>query len=423
MKFNAVLGLQWGDEGKAKIIDLLSKESDVIVRFAGGANAGHTVNIKGEKFVFHLVPSGMFYEHTTCLLGNGVVIDIETMFDEIEMLENKGLEVVSRLGISNRAHIVFPFHIQLDGLRELARGNKSIGTTKRGIGPCYEDKITRRGLRFGDMKNWDKFLLKLGELHKTHAFSMKKLYDADIIPLDEIFEKLENRKSKLMKMITDVGHYVRTAESAGKRVLVEGAQGSMLDIEHGTYPFVTSSVTTSGNIFSGTGLSPKKINIIGVVKAYCTRVGNGPLPGELFNEQGNHLGTVGKEFGATTERPRRCSWLDLVSVKYSTLLSGVDEIYLTKLDVLSGLKKIKLITGYKGYEIGQYPATIDELEQVEVDTEEFDGWDENISYCKNFSQMPENARKYVMRIQEILGVPVNFISVGAEREQNIPICS
>ncbi len=260
-------------------------------------------------------------------------------------------------------------------------------------------------------------------LHEAHANEMKKLYDADIIPLDEVISKLEARKPKLIPMIKDTGYYIRNAENQGKRILVEGAQAALLDIDHGTYPFVTSSVTTAGNIFSGTGLSPKKINIIGIVKAYCTRVGSGPFPGEETGEIGKYLGTVGKEFGATTERPRRCGWLDLVSVKYAALLSGVDEIYLTKLDVLSGLKKIKLITDYKGYEIGQYPATIKELDNVEINTEEFDGWDENISGCKNFSEMPENARNYVIRIQEILEVPVNFISVGAERKQNIQFCS
>lgn len=422
-----VVGLQWGDEGKAKVIDLLASNYDYVVRYQGGANAGHTVVVDDKKFIFHLLPSGLMNPNAKVIIGNGVVIDIEQLCDEIQSLENMGFPVVDRLIISDKAHIVMEYHKLIDALRESA-SPKKIGTTSRGIGPCYEDKIARRGIRVSDIINLS--LEQLSEKIKMFSFEkiflIKNLYNYDYN--FDASKVAENYKKKFQ----DLGLKVRNVEillneeiKNGKNILFEGAQGVLLDIDFGTYPYVTSSNASSNGVATGTGVFPRGIdNIIGIVKAYTTRVGEGPFPTEQKNQTGDQIRQKGGEFGATTGRPRRCGWLDLPMLRYSSILSGTTEIFLTKIDVLSGLDEIKVCTEYKiNGEVFKIPPFMDPatLYNVEPIYKSFKGWSQSIDNIDNIKKLPKEAREYIDFIQESLNIPINYISVGPGRNQTIVV--
>lgn len=416
-----VAGTQWGDEGKGKLVDILSQKYDIIARSAGGANAGHTicVNDGGEskKFIFHLLPSGVLHEGKVCVIGNGTVIHIPTMLEEIEGLKEHGINLHGRLLISDRAHLIFDYHKIIDEIQEERKGDKKVGTTKRGIGPAYSDKIARRGIRMGDLLNFESFAAKLranAELHmKTFGFEF------------DIETEINKHKDALPifeEYIVNTTQYLTDAHKAGKNILIEGAQGTHLDIDLGTYPFVTSSNTTSGGAMTGLGFPPNRLeSVVGIAKAYTTRVGAGPFPTELAEEEGNMLRDKGGEYGATTGRPRRCGWFDTIVVKNAAAINGLTSINLTKLDVLSGFKTIKVATGYKldGEPISFIPASLEDFEKVEVIYEDLPGWDEDISKMKDFDELPENAKAYVLRLEELLEVPINFIGVGVHRNEMI----
>ncbi|MCF7836359.1 adenylosuccinate synthase [Candidatus Gracilibacteria bacterium] len=414
-RLTAVIGLNWGDEGKGKLVDILASKSQFVARFGGGANAGHTIVVKGQKVVLHQLPSGVLHPQTKNVIGNGCVVHLPTLIEEIEELEKIGVNLTDRLFISDRATILFDFHKELDGLSESALGTKKIGTTKRGIGPAYADRVNRRSLRMGDLANLETFAAKLRErleeVNKVKGLPFKFDIEREITLYQDLAERLEG-------MICDTSALLQEALTDGKTVLAEGAQGSLLDIEFGTFPFVTSSTTTAGNIFSGLGIPPQNFNSIGVAKAYTTRVGEGPFTTELLNETGEKLREVGAEFGATTGRPRRCGWMDLVATKYSAKLNGTTALNLTKLDVLNDFKEIQVCTKYSldGEEIETLPATIEELERVEPIFETLPGWQTDTSAVKNISELPENAKAYIKFIEDYLKVPVNWVGVGVERE-------
>ncbi len=414
-----IIGTQWGDEGKGKIVDVLTERADFVVRFQGGNNAGHTLVINQKKHILHLIPSGIFHPHTTCVIGNGVVVDPEVLIQEIEKLKKEGLEVTpEKLRVSERAHAIMPYHRALDHAREAkAKGNK-IGTTGRGIGPCYEDKVGRRGFRLIDLTKPDFFREKLGLLLEEKNFFLQYL-GAEPLDFKEIYERYLQFGEYLKPYLTDTSTLLWKAHSEKKNILFEGAQGTFLDIDYGTYPYVTSSNTLSGNASCGSGFGPTAIKeVLGIVKAYTTRVGEGPFPTELNDATGAYLREKGGEYGSTTGRPRRCGWLDLVMVKTAIKLNGVTGIAITKLDVLSGLDKIKLCTGYKIGEktIEHFPSTLEELAQVEPQYEEFSGWKEDLSKVKRFEDLPEEAKIYLQRIQDYLQVPIDVISTGPDRE-------
>ena len=393
MNYNThvVIGAQWGDEGKGKVVDLLSENLDIIVRCQGGNNAGHTIVVEGKKLVTHLIPSGILHPHTICVIASGVVIDITVLVEEIAAIESLGIDVISRLKISDRAHIILPEHIAIDTQREESAGDKKIGTTKRGIGPCYQDKIARRGLRMGDKKE-----LFPSDLHAA--------YDT------------------VSSCICDTVDYIHVALESGKEIMFEGAQGAMLDIDHGTYPYVTSSNTTSAGVCTGAGIPPQAIGkVTGIVKAYCTRVGEGPFPTELLDELGETIRQEGGEFGATTGRPRRCGWLDLVALKHASRLNGITDFSLTKLDVLDILDEVKLCVAYEyqGQQFDYFPADIEVLENITPIYETFPGWKTSTVHCRSVDELPENAQKYLQIITEYTGIPYSIISVGPGREQTI----
>lgn len=416
-KLSIVLGSQWGDEGKGKLIDILSEKYDVIARATGGANAGHTVIVGSQKFVFHLVPSGILRDDKICIIGNGCVLHLPTIIEELTVLEKAGISYEGRLFISERAHLTFDYHKEIDGLQESRKGDKKVGTTKRGIGPSYSDKINRIGIRIGELKDFGKF----EEHFKECAEAIFEQYGVKIDVKAEI-ELYKKMAEKFVPMIIDTSLYLNNALSSGKSVLVEGANGAMLDIDHGTYPYVTSSNATIGGVIAGIGVSPFKVNsCIGIVKAYTTRVGAGPFPTEDLGEIGEKLRDAGGEFGATTGRPRRCGWFDTVVVNYTKLLNGYTSVNLTKLDVLNDFEKIKIGVEYRlnGKKIDSFPSSLAELEKVEVVYEELPGWMTDISNVKNFKDLPLNAQKYVKRIEELISVPIDFIGVGAGREQMI----
>lgn len=406
-----VVGTQWGDEGKGKLVDILSSEYDIVARCAGGSNAGHTIVKNGRKFAFHLVPSGVLHKKTLCVLGNGVVIHLPTLLEEFKNLDKAKIAYKKRFFISDRAHLVFDYHFQLDEARELALGNNKIGTTKKGIGPAYEMKIGRSGIRAGELLDFESF--------STHFRQNAKLMEKSGIRVD--VEKELSRYKKFAgifgPMITDVFALIHSSLEHGKQVLIEGANGTHLDIDFGTYPFVTSSNTTVGGACTGLGVPYNKIqSVIGITKAYTTRVGSGPFPTELTNKLGNTIRNRGHEFGTTTGRPRRCGWFDTMVVKFSVQLNGITAINLTKLDVLSGLDSIKIATGYmhKGKRIPSFPSDLKVLENLKVQYEEMPGWKEDISKAKRFSDLPKNARNYVKRIEKLIGCPIRFIGVGAQ---------
>ena len=416
-----IVGLQWGDEGKGKLIDILSKDSDYIVRYQGGNNAGHTVVVNSKTYIFHLIPSGILHKDKICLLGNGVVIDPKALLEEIETLKKENIEYQGRLKISSQAHLIFPYHRILDGLREEKRRLR-IGTTGRGIGPCYSDKVARCGIRVVDLFNKKLFAQKLKDnlLEKNEIF--KKAFKHEGFKFEDIYREYLGYARKLKSYVTNVPVVLAEACLGGKSILFEGAQGAFLDIDFGTYPFVTSSSTTSGGASIGTGVPPTKINrVMGVIKAYTTRVGEGPFISE-FQPSLNHLiREKGKEFGATTGRPRRCGWFDSVMAGFSVLVNGVTETAVMKLDVLDELKTIKICTAYKykGKTFKEFPYDLEVLTKARPVYEDWPGWQENISGVRYYAQLPLNARRYLDRLQELLKVKISYISVGSKREETI----
>ena len=421
-KVDLLIGAQWGDEGKGKVVDAMGSDVDVFVRYQGGANAGHTVIANGQKVVFHLLPSGMLYPGKLCILGNGLVLDPEQFLNETAELYEKGQDR-ARLVVSPHAHVVMPYHKVLDRAQEAARGKgRRIGTTGRGIGPCYVDKYARVGLRVEDLLDADLLRERLVPLLEEKNRLLTRLYNEKPIPFDEVYEPAREWGKALAPYVGDVVRLLREAVDEGRHVLLEGAQAVLLDIDHGTYPYVTSSSTSAAGAFTGTGLAPRDLTrVIAVVKAYTTRVGEGPMPTEEPGETGERLRNAGEEFGATTGRPRRCGWLDMVGLQYSMALNGVDVVALTKLDVLSGMPEVKVCTGYEynGRRLEGFPASPHILDEVVPIYETLPGWKGDISGCTSFDSLPREARGYVEYIEKGLGVPVKLIGVGQERSQTI----
>ncbi len=417
-----IVGTQWGDEGKGKMVDLLSEHADYVVRFQGGNNAGHTMVVKGKKIISHLVPSGIL-QKKKCFIGNGVVVDPVVLLDEIDYLtENKIDASPAMLKISNRAHIIMPYHKHVEEARELKKGDKKIGTTGRGIGPCYEDKATRTGIRFADFLEPDLFKEKVRTILEEKNFYFKNYFNTTTIDPEEVIDLYLKLGDRLIPYIDDVSLALAAGMNDGKKILFEGAQGSHLDIDHGTYPFVTSSNTVAGNAACGAGVGPGSLNeIFGIVKAYTTRVGGGPFPTELLDETGDRLQEKGAEFGATTGRRRRCGWLDSILLKSAARLNGLTGLIITKLDVLDGLDELKICIGYEyqGKVITDFPPSIKILEECTPVYETHPGWSENISGIRNYDDLPENAKNYLKRLEEISGVGIKIVSVGPEREATI----
>lgn len=422
MSTYVVVGLQWGDEGKGKITDVLAEKSDYVVRYQGGNNAGHTVYVGEDKFVLHLLPSGVLQCKGKCIIGNGVVVNPEAFFNEIEQIEKRGLNT-DHVFISSRAHIIMPYHILLDTYREEFAGSSQIGTTKRGIGPCYEDKISRTGIRAIDLLNPEVLKTKIKENLNIKNVLFEKLFNKEPLKFDDIYTKYLEFGKKLKNRIIDSEYEINHAIKEDKNVLFEGAQALMLDIDFGTYPYVTSSSPTTGGTTVGAGVPPTSLkNLIGVSKAYCTRVGNGAFPTELENETGELIRKIGNEYGASTGRPRRCGWLDLVALRYSCMINGITHLVITKLDVLSDFDKIKVGTAYKtpeGTIKDIFPSTIEELANYEVIYQDLDGWKEDISKVTSYEELPILAKKYLEFIENFLGVKIYLVSVGPERSQNI----
>ena len=417
-KLDVIIGAQWGDEGKGKLVDMLNFDYDICARVAGGSNAGHTIVADGKKYKFHLVPSGILNQAGSCVVGNGVVVQLRELIDELAMLEKAGVDYKGRLFISDRAHIVFDFHQKIDGLNEARLGGKKLGTTGKGIGPTYGSKVMRNGVRIGDLRDMAYFETRLRSLVKQLTSAYPEL-EIDIEKELAYFWRI---REQILPMVKDTVHFSNNALAENKSVLVEGANATMIDLDFGTFPFVTSSNASIGGVCTGLGVPPTKIKeIIGIVKAYCTRVGEGPFPTELFDQEAEDLRTNGGEFGTTTGRPRRCGWLDIPQVKYATLLNGFTAVNLTKLDVLTGYKTVKIGTKYvlEGKELVYMPASLTQYSKVEVEYEEMPGWDEDISKVKNFEDLPKNAQKFVMRVEELIGTRVRWIGVGMGREDMI----
>jgi adenylosuccinate synthase len=417
-----VIGTQWGDEGKGKLVDLLTEQASAVVRFQGGHNAGHTLVINGEKTVLHLIPSGILHSDVECLIGNGVVLCPEALLKEIDILEASGIAVSTRLKISEACALILPGHIAIDQAREKARGNKAIGTTGRGIGPAYEDKAARRGLRAGDLKNQSLFSERLRELLDYHNYLLVNYYHTVALDYDSILETTLMLAERIKPMLADVGEVLYSLHKQGKNILFEGAQGALLDIDHGTYPYVTSSNTTAGGAATGSGLGPLAFEyVLGITKAYSTRVGNGPFPTELLDENGDHLGLKGNEFGATTGRKRRCGWFDAVSMRKSAQLNSLSGLCLTKLDVLDGLDQIGICTAYRidGEILHSAPLGADRYAACEPIFEILPGWSGCTAGITEFEQLPTNAKAYITRIEELVGVKVTILSTGAERNETI----
>ncbi len=420
MPVSVVIGTQWGDEGKGKVVDLLSRDVDVVARYQGGANAGHTICWGDKTFVLHLVPSGIFHENVTCVIGNGVVIDPVAVMDEIRMIRELGYDVDGRLLISHNAHLIMPYHKKIEEARERARDAGAIGTTGRGIGPAYVDKFARTGIRVVDLLDRDILRKKLKEAIEEKNAILRGIYDADELDVEQIIDEYVEFDKLIDPYVTDTSQYLGNQLKAGKRVLAEGAQGSLLDVDFGTYPFVTSSHPTVGGCCTGLGVPPTAIDrVIGIVKAYCTRVGNGPFPTELEDQVGERLRSTGDEFGATTGRPRRCGWLDLVALRYTSMINGLTELAITKLDVLTGLDEIKVCTAYRydGKETTRFPSEVQTLEKVEPIYESFEGWAEETVGAHRMNDLPPAAQKYVRFISEYLGVRTSMVSIGPKRDQ------
>ncbi|HKB84878.1 MAG TPA: adenylosuccinate synthase [Ignavibacteriaceae bacterium] len=418
MRVTVLVGSQWGDEGKGKIVDILSENYDIVTRYQGGANAGHTVRISDKQYILHLIPSGILRENVICVIGNGVVIDPNALLDEIELLRKNGIDVEGRLFISHNAHLIMPYHKLLDNINE-NNGNK-IGTTGRGIGPCYIDKYARKGIKIVDLLNKEVLEEKIRTNLKEKNNLLKKIYDHEELDVEEIIKEYVEFDKIIDKYVKDVPAYLNHAIAEGKSILLEGAQGALLDVDHGTYPYVTSSSPTSGGACTGTGIPPTKINLVfGIVKAYTTRVGFGPFPTELEDETGESLRKIGAEYGATTGRPRRCGWFDAFLVKYSAMINGIEEAAITKLDVLGSFKEIKICTGYElnGKMLKSYPTDVQRLSRVKPCYQTFKGWDTDISKCRSYSDLPSEAKEYLEFIANHTGIKITIVSVGPEREQ------
>ncbi len=419
-----VVGTQWGDEGKGKIVDLLTRHADFVVRFQGGNNAGHTLVVEGKKFVFHIIPSGILYEDKMCMIGNGVIIDPAVLIHEIDELQKKGLSVSpARLMISERAHLIMPYHASLDQAKEAALSDtKKIGTTGRGIGPCYIDKVGRIGIKAGDLLDDDLFREKLKIAVEEKNFLLTKKYNAAPVNFEEIYRLYQQYAEKLAPFYGDVSVVLDKARKNNQNILFEGAQGTQLDIDHGTYPFVTSSNTIAGNACNGSGFGPAHIDaVIGILKAYTTRVGAGPFPTELFDETGDQLQEKGGEFGATTGRRRRCGWLDGVVANDAVRLNGLTGLAITKLDVLSGQKNIKIATSYDldGKSISAMPSNIKQAGAVTPVYESLEGWQEDIENVREYEDLPTQAKDYIRRVEDFTGVPANIVSVGPDRSETL----
>ncbi|MBZ9557420.1 MULTISPECIES: adenylosuccinate synthase [unclassified Modicisalibacter] len=417
-----VLGTQWGDEGKGKVVDLLTESASAVVRFQGGHNAGHTLVIDGEKTVLHLIPSGILREDKTCVIGNGVVLSPEALISEIRELEAKGVPVRQRLRLSPACPLILPYHVRLDQAREKARGVAKIGTTGRGIGPAYEDKVARRGLRLGDLLHRERFASKLGEVLDYHNFVLQHYHGEAPVDFQQILDEAMTMAEELRPMVCDAVSLVHEIRKAGENILFEGAQGSLLDIDHGTYPFVTSSNTTAGGTATGSGVGPLYLDyVLGITKAYTTRVGSGPFPTELFDEFGRHLAEKGHEFGATTGRPRRCGWFDTVALRHAVQINSVSGICLTKLDVLDGLENIRVCVGYRSKDGERLDTPVDSegYEAVEPIYQDLPGWSESTLGIKRVEDLPANARAYISFLEEQTGTPIDIISTGPDRNETI----
>ncbi len=416
-----VIGTQWGDEGKGKIVDFLAEQADVVVRYQGGNNAGHTVIVGSDEFKLHLLPSGILYPDKTCVIGNGVVIDPEVMLKELKGMYDKGIDT-SGLKVSNRAHVIMPYHRLLDAVEEESRGDNKIGTTKRGIGPCYGDKNARCGIRIVDLMDEEEFSAKLERNLEAKNHLLKQVYNTDGFDFEQDKAEYLGYAEKIRPYVADTSVVLNDAIVEGKKVLFEGAQATLLDMDHGTYPYVTSSHPIAGGACIGAGVGPKRISkVIGVVKAYSTRVGEGPFPTELNDATGDLIRDRGHEYGTTTGRPRRCGWLDAAVVRYAGIVSGIDYMAITRLDILDGLKTLKICTGYKynGEVIKEYPASLKVLAQVEPIYEEVPGWEETISGMTSYDELPANCRRYIERLSEVTGIAIGIVSVGPRRDQTI----
>lgn len=423
-----VIGTQWGDEGKGKVVDLLTEKADAVARFQGGHNAGHTLVIDGKKTVLHLIPSGILRDGVMCLIGNGVVLAPDALLKELDMLAESGVDAAGRLRISEAATLILPYHVALDHARELARGKKAIGTTGRGIGPAYEDKISRRGLKVGDLLHRERFASRLGEVLDYHNFALKHYYKTDIVDFQQVLDESLEMAERIRPMVADVTGMLHSYRSQGRNIMFEGAQGTLLDIDHGTYPYVTSSNPTAGGACTGTGVGPRDIDyVLGITKAYTTRVGAGPFPTELYDGAalqdpiGAHLAKEGHEFGSTTGRPRRCGWLDAVSLRRSVQLNSLSGICLTKMDVLDGLETLRIAVGYQcdGQSLDTPPIGADAYEQCKPEYIDVPGWKESTVGIRSYDDLPANAKAYITKIEEVVGVPVDIISTGPDRADTI----
>jgi adenylosuccinate synthase len=414
----AVLGAQWGDEGKGKVVDLLTPNFSIVARYQGGHNAGHTVYANGRKFVLRLLPSGILHEGITCVIGNGVVIDPQALFAEIDELAAAGILVGDRLVISDKAHLILPYHRELDLLSEARRGERKIGTTSRGIGPAYEDKIARRGVRVGDLAD----PASLAEAVRHNVDARNRIIGDSQMDWRQVLDDLGKAWARMSRWVGDVSLFLARARAAGRAVMFEGAQGTLLDIDHGTYPYVTSSNASIGGVCTGLGIGPRAIDgVLGVAKAYTTRVGEGPLPTELTGELGNRLRESGQEFGAVTGRPRRCGWYDAVVVRYAVRINGLDALALTKLDVLDGLPEIQVCTSYrcKGASLTELPSELAQLSACEPVYETLPGWTAPTRGVRRYTDLPRDAQRYIARLEEVTGVPAAVISTGSAREDTI----
>jgi len=418
MSVTVLVGTQWGDEGKGKIVDILSEKFDIVARYQGGANAGHTVEIGEKQYILHLIPSGILRDRVKCVIGNGVVIDPQALLDEIKILEDNGISVEGRLFISHNAHLIMPYHKLLDSISE--SGKNKIGTTGRGIGPCYIDKFDRKGIRIVDLLNRNVLEKKLRQNVEEKNILLKKLYDDKGFDIEEIIKEYISFDEAIDSYITDVPLLLNNAIKEGKNILLEGAQGTLLDVDHGTYPFVTSSNPTSGGASTGSGIPPNKIDtVFGIVKAYTTRVGNGPFPTELVDEDGEKLRKEGAEFGATTGRPRRCGWFDAFLVRYSSMINGINAVAITKLDVLRHFEKIKVCIGYEinGKRLKSFPSDVEKLNNVKPVYETLDGWMEDISDCNSHDELPQKTKEYLEFISKQANIKIEIVSVGPKRKQ------
>jgi len=418
-----VLGTQWGDEGKGKIVDLLTDQAAAVVRYQGGHNAGHTLVIDGQKTILRLIPSGILRADTQCLIGNGVVLSPEALFKEVGELEARGVPVRERLRISSACSLILPYHVALDQAREKARGEAKIGTTGRGIGPAYEDKIARRGLRVGDLFHPERFAVKLKEVLDYHNFVLQNYFNEPPVDFQKTYDEAMEHAKVMQPLVMDVVSRLHQLRKAGENLMFEGAQGTLLDIDHGTYPFVTSSSTTAGGVATGSGVGPLYLDyILGITKAYTTRVGSGPFPTELFDETGAYLAKQGHEFGSVTGRPRRCGWFDAVILRRSIEINSISGLCLTKLDVLDGLEVVRICTGYKdaaGNLLTEAPTDADSYAGLQPVYEELPGWSESTVGAQSIEALPANAQAYIRRIAELVGAPIDIVSTGPDRKETI----